>query len=187
VILYDGVPLQDISYRKLRRQMGVVLQEQLLFSGSIRENIGLGDSNVPIDDIAEAARLAEIRDEIERMPMQYETRIGESGSGLSGGQRQRVALARALACKPRILMLDEATSHLDAVTEALVHRNLTGIKCTRVVIAHRLSTVFNSDQVVVLDSGRVVERGTHESLMARGGNYWGLVNSQVASDCPVSD
>jgi ABC-type bacteriocin/lantibiotic exporter with double-glycine peptidase domain len=178
-ILYDGAPLQDLSYRKLRSQIGVVLQEPFLFSGSIRENICFGDANVSLDLIMEAARLAAIHDEIERMPMQYETRIGESGAGISGGQRQRVALARALAEQPRILVLDEATSHLDLATEALVEQNLSKLSCSRVVIAHRLSTIRDAAQIVVLEHGTAVERGSHEELISANGCYASLVSRQV--------
>jgi ATP-binding cassette subfamily B protein len=179
VILYDGVPLQDISYRRLRNQIGVVLQEPFLFSGSIRENIAFGDANLPFGEIGEAARLAAIDAEIEQMPMQYETRIGETGNEVSGGQRQRIALARALARRPGVLILDEATSHLDVATEALVDDNVSLISCTRVVVAHRLSTVSNADQIVVLDRGQVAQRGNHQSLLALGGYYADLVNGQL--------
>ena len=116
------------------------------------------------------------------MPMGYETHISESGTSLSGGQRQRLSIARALVHHPRILILDEATSHLDALTEAEVDGHLSRLQCTRIVIAHRLSTIVNADQILVLDQGRITERGTHDELLARGGLYAELVGSQLETE-----
>ena len=178
-ILLDGIPLRRLNYRSIRSQFGVVLQEPFLFSGSLRQNIGFGHPNLEFDAIVEAARLAEIQMEIEQMPMGYETRIAEGGIGLSGGQRQRLSLARALARKPAILLMDEATSHLDVATERRLERNLSQKACTRVVIAHRLSTICDSDQILVLESGVIAERGSHEELISRNGCYSALVCSQI--------
>ncbi|GAB3158675.1 NHLP family bacteriocin export ABC transporter peptidase/permease/ATPase subunit [Amycolatopsis stemonae] len=178
-IRYDGKPLAELGIDGVRRQFGVVLQEPFLFNGSIRANISIGDPAMPLEKVVEAATLAGIHDEIERMPMRYETLLGEGGSGLSGGQRQRLALARALATTPTFLLLDEATSHLDLATEALVDHNLSALACTRIVIAHRLSTVQNADRILVLDQGRVVEAGRHEELLELGGHYAGLVRTQL--------
>jgi ABC-type bacteriocin/lantibiotic exporter with double-glycine peptidase domain len=178
-IQYDGIPLHRLNYRALRRRCGVVLQEPSLFSGSIRRNIAFHDPGLPLDQVTAAARLAAIHDEIVQMPMGYETRVSEGGAGLSGGQRQRLALARALAQQPAILVLDEATSHLDVVTEGLVDRNVSALGCTRIVIAHRLSTIRNADLILVLDRGEIVERGSHDELLALGGRYAALVESQV--------
>jgi ABC-type bacteriocin/lantibiotic exporter with double-glycine peptidase domain len=177
-ILYDGTSAA-LNYRALRRQCGVVLQEPFLFCGSIRDNIAFGDPGVSLESVMDAARLAAIHDEIVQMPMGYETRVPERGIGLSGGQRQRLALARALVHRPTVLVLDEATSHLDAVTESRVDQNLSSLACTRIVIAHRLSTVRTADLILVLDRGRVVERGTHEQLLADGRSYATLVGSQT--------
>ncbi len=181
-ILYDGIPLGGLNYRTLRSQLGVVLQESFLFSGSIRQNIAFNDPGLSLEQVREAARLAAIHREILRMPMGYETEVAEGGNGLSGGQRQRLSIARALAHKPTILLLDEATSHLDVVTEGLVDQNLSSLSCTRIVIAHRLSTIRNADLILVLDEGVVVERGSHGELLARGGHYSALVQSQMGAE-----
>ena len=177
-IVYDGSPLHCLNYRALRSQIGVVLQDPFLFSGSIRQNIAFGNPDLGMAKIVEAARLAAIHDEIAAMPMGYETRIAEGGSGLSGGQRQRLSLARALSHQPAILLLDEATSHLDVVTENIVEQNLAQLDCTRIVIAHRLSTVHNADHIFVLEGGTVAELGSHQELVARDGYYAALVLSQ---------
>src|SRR5262249_29218909 len=161
----DGLPLQGLEYRSVRRQFGVVPQEPFLFSGSIRENLSFSTPGLTLDAIRQAARQAAIDEEVAGMPMGYETRLAEGGARLSGGQRQRLALARALAPEPAVLLLDEATSHLDVVTEAQIDANLEALSCTRIVIAHRLSTIRNADLILVLDRGEIVERGTHEELL----------------------
>lgn len=177
-ILYDDVSLESMNCRDLRRQFGVVMQDSLLFSGSVRQNISFSDPRLSLDKVKGAARLAVIDDDVEKMPMGYETLISEGSAGLAGGQRQRLSLARALAHEPVILLLDEATSHLDAITERQVDQNLSGLSCTRIVIAHRLSTIVNADLIVVLDHGKIVERGTHTTLLLQNGLYAELVNSQ---------
>jgi HlyB family type I secretion system ABC transporter len=177
-IHYDGKSLQDLNYRTVRRQWGVVLQESFIFSGSIRENIAFNNPAMTIKEVAIAAQLAVIHDDIIKMPMGYETRVDEGGTGLSGGQRQRLSLARALAHQPPMLLLDEATSHLDVVTESEVEKNLNELSCTRVVVAHRLSTVQNADVILVLDQGAIVERGSPAELLERDGHYAKLVQSQ---------
>lgn len=183
-INYDGIPLQKFDLSHLRSQLGVVMQESFLFSGSIRQNISLANPQITLEEVARAAQLAVIHDDIAFMPMGYESFVAEGGSSLSGGQRQRLSIARALAQKPAILVLDEATSHLDVQTEAEVDHNLSSLSCTRVVIAHRLSTIRNADQILVLDRGSIVERGTHEKLLARGGHYAALVQTQM-EEVPV--
>jgi ATP-binding cassette, subfamily B, bacterial len=181
-VLYDGIPLERMDYGSLRRQFGVVLQESTIFADSVRQNITFNDPTVPLDRVMAAARLAAIHEEIMGMPMGYETLLAEGGTGLSGGQRQRLAIARALAHEPAVLLLDEATSHLDVATEAEVDRGLNTLSCTRIVIAHRLSTVRNADLILVIDEGVIAERGSHKELLARGGLYAALIRGQLESD-----
>jgi len=149
-----------------------------MFAGSVRDNIALANPGLDLEKIRRAARLAEIDDFIAGLPMGYETPLAEMAGNLSGGQRQRLCLARALAHEPRVLILDEATSELDVETEAKIQRNLAGLSCTRVVAAHRLSTVRAADLIVVLDDGRIVEAGTHDELVDLNGVYAGLVQWQ---------
>lgn len=178
-ILYDNFPLSNLDYQEVRRQFGVVMQDSSLFSGSVRYNIGLHDPAMSMEQIIEAARLAAIHDDIQQMPMSYETLVSEGGSALSGGQRQRLAIARAIAHRPAILLLDEATSHLDVLTEQQVEHNLHSVPCTQVIIAHRLSTIRDADVIIVLDRGSIVEQGSHYDLMVRNGYYAQLVRSQM--------
>ncbi|MGW2155426.1 peptidase domain-containing ABC transporter [Nonomuraea sp. NPDC001699] len=177
-IRYDGVPAAELNLRTLRRQFGVVTQDPSLFSGSIRENIALNEPGASLERVVAAARLAALHDEIMDMPMGYETMLTDGG-GLSGGQRQRLALARAVLSRPKVLLLDEATSNLDSATEAAIEANLSRLVQTRIVIAHRLSTVRDADVILVIDAGRVVERGTHDELTAVGGKYTELVAAQA--------
>jgi ATP-binding cassette, subfamily B, bacterial HlyB/CyaB len=175
-VLIDGLDMSSISLRSLRQQVGVVDQDTFLFGGTIRENISLGHSGATLEEVSEAARLAGADEFIQKLPMGYETQIGEGGGLLSGGQRQRIAIARALLGNPRLLILDEATSHLDTESERIIQKNLNTILKgrTALVIAHRLSTVRNADLILVLDRGVLVESGNHEELMAKRGNYFYL-------------
>ncbi|GII03230.1 hypothetical protein Pta02_52380 [Planobispora takensis] len=177
-IRYGGVPLSEAEAGRLRRRFGVVTQEPALFTGTILDNITLGDPDASLARVHEAARLACVHDDIGAMPMGYHTHLTEGG-GVSGGQRQRIALARALLTRPDILLLDEATSHLDADTEAVIDANLGTLTQTRIVIAHRLSTVRDADLIVVLDGGRIAETGTHRELLRLGGRYARLAGRQA--------
>jgi ABC-type bacteriocin/lantibiotic exporter with double-glycine peptidase domain len=159
--------------------MGVVSQEPTFFSSTLRGNISITDPTSPLEPVIEAARLAQLHEDIQAMPMGYDTPLVDRGASLSGGQRQRLALARALMRKPAVLLLDEATSSLDAITERRVQQALATLRCTRVIIAHRLSTVVDADLILVMDRGRLVESGRHQELLLRGGIYSELVRAQV--------
>ncbi len=180
VIRIDGHDLRDLSLTSLRRNIGMVLQESFLFMGTLRENIKYGRPEATDDEVVQAAIAANAHDFITEFPEAYETRAGERGARLSGGQRQRIAIARALLCNPRILILDEATSDLDSESEALIQEALQYLMKGRTtfVIAHRLSTVMNADEILVLDHGKIVERGTHGELAAAGGLYSELCEIQ---------
>lgn len=177
-ILYDGKDLSMLDRRSVRSQLGIVTQDTQLFSGSIRRNISLSDPHMSLHRVIHAAKLACIHDDIIAMPLGYETPLADRGLSLSGGQRQRLAIARALASRPAILILDEATSHLDAVTEHRLNENLASLRCTRIVIAHRLSTIRNADLIVVMDGGKIVESGSHDVLLSSGGTYAALLRIQ---------
>ena len=172
-VLVDGVDLAMVDTSWLRRQIGSVLQENVLFNQSIRDNIALPDPAMPIEQVVEAAKLAGAHDFILELPEGYDTIVGERGASLSGGQRQRIAIARALVTNPRILIFDEATSALDYESERIIQDNMQRIAQGRTVfiIAHRLSTVRRSNRIITIDRGRLVEDGTHDELIKKGGRY----------------
>ncbi|MDZ7993495.1 MAG: peptidase domain-containing ABC transporter [Nostoc sp. EfeVER01] len=180
-VLIDGHDITSLSLRSLREQVGVVDQDTFLFGGTIRENISLAHPGATLAEIIEAARLAGADEFIKKLPMGYETQIGEGGGLLSGGQRQRIAIAKALLGNPKLLILDEATSHLDAESERIIQTNLNTILQgrTTLIIAHRLSTVRNADLILVLDRGVLIESGTHQELMAKRGHYFYLNHQQL--------
>ena len=185
-ITLDGVPVRQLAVADLRAFMGFVSQTVFLFDGTIAENLRIGAAEASREALADAARAAEAHDFIAALPDGYDTRIGERGQKLSGGQRQRLALARALLGDPRILILDEATSAVDNETEAAIQRSLALATRgrTSLVIAHRLSTVRHADQIYVMNQGRVVERGTHDDLLARHGHYarlWAVQTGEQAA------
>ncbi len=179
-VLIDGIDVRRISLQFLRRNIGMVLQENFLFSGTIRDNIRYGRPEATDEEVVRAAIAANAHDFIMEFPDGYETVVGERGTRLSGGQRQRIAIARALLRDPRILILDEATAELDSESEALIQEALERLMRDRTtfIIAHRLSTVMNADEIIVLDRGRIVERGTHAELATAGGLYAKLCEVQ---------
>ncbi len=180
-ISFDGYDLGELDHKRLRQQLGMVPQNPFLFAGSIRSNIALADPSVSFDRVMLAARKANVDGDIRAMPMGYETLVADGGSTLSGGQRQRIALARALLHEPAVVVLDEATSALDATTERGVMDQLRSLRTTRIVIAHRLSTVVHANTIVVMEEGRVVEVGTHDQLISKAGAYAELISDQTFS------
>lgn len=177
-VLYDGKNLESLDHASLRRRIGTVLQSGGLFQGDIFSNIIITAPELTLDDAWEAARTAGIAEDIEAMPMGMHTVIGESQGGISGGQRQRLMIARAIAPKPKLLILDEATSALDNKTQRQVSEALDAMGCTRIVIAHRLSTIRHCNRILVLDGGRIIEDGTYDELIEKGGFFADLVERQ---------
>ncbi len=179
-VLADGVDLSTVRLDSYRSQLGVVLQETFLFDGTIRENVAFGRPNATEEEILAACRIARVDEFAENFELKYDTVVGERGVKLSGGQKQRVSIARAILADPRILILDEATSSLDSESEALIQEGLRYLMRGRTtfVIAHRLSTVRRADQILVVEGGRIIERGTHETLYEQGGRYYDLYTKQ---------
>lgn len=179
-IMVEGLDVRDVTLSSLREQIGIVPQETMLFSGSVWENIRYGRLDATDEEVVEAARAANADEFIRQLPEGYDTKLGERGVNISGGQRQRLAIARAILKDPQILILDEATSALDTESEKVVQAALDRLMVGRTsfVIAHRLSTVFGADRILVIDHGEIVEDGTHEELLAKGGLYSNLYNIQ---------
>lgn len=179
-ILINDNNIEDIQIEKLREKIAYISQETFLFSGSILDNLSLGLDYATMDDVIEATKSAQAHDFINELPLRYETRLEENGANLSGGQRQRLSIARAMLKKPDILIMDEATSNLDAITEKQLDKTISEYSenMTTIFIAHRLSTIKNCDQIFVMDKGRIIERGTHEELKRLGGKYSMLAKQQ---------
>ena len=179
-VLYDRADLEGLDVQSVRRRLGIVQQQPYLFGLSVRDNIALADPSLTLSRVIEAAKAAHVHDDIAALPMGYDTVVADGGASLSGGQRQRLALARALVHRPSIVLLDEATSSLDALTERAIQDRLESLQATRIVIAHRLSTIKEADLILVMENGEIVERGRHDQLLAEGGAYARLVSAQVS-------
>ena len=179
-VLVDGRDLATVRLRDYRSQLGVVLQDNFMFDGTVTENIKFSRPEAQTEDVKAVSRIAHCDEFVEKFPNKYDTIVGERGVKLSGGQRQRVAIARAILADPRILILDEATSSLDSESEALIQDGLHALRKGRTtfVIAHRLSTIQSADQILVLERGQIVERGTHDQLLTRNGRYRQLYDKQ---------
>src|SRR6201999_1491789 len=179
-VMVDGTDLSTVRLNSYRSQLGLVLQETFLFDGTIRENAKFSRPEATEEQFLKACSIARVDEFAERFPEGYDTIVGERGVKLSGGQRQRISIARAILADPRILILDEATSSLDSESEALIQHGLSYLMQGRTtfVIAHRLSTIRRADQILVVEEGRIVERGTHTSLYALGGRYYDLYTRQ---------
>ena len=187
-ITLDGHDLRDISLDSLRRNVGVVFQESMLFNRTIKDNLLVGRPEATQEELERACRMAEAHDFIIRQPKGYDTLVGERGASLSGGQRQRLAIARALLKDPPVLILDEATSALDAATEARVQKALAALMAGRTtfIIAHRLSTVRDADEILVFEGGRIAERGSFDALVREDGRFAELVKTQLTASAPLA-
>ncbi|HNI83453.1 MAG TPA: ATP-binding cassette domain-containing protein, partial [Rhodocyclaceae bacterium] len=181
IVRFDGIDLREIDLAHLRRQIGVVLQDNFLFRGTVRDNLSITRPTAGFDEIVAAARLAGADEFIERLPQGYDTLLEENAANLSGGQRQRLAIARALLNRPRILILDEAASALDPESEAIFLNNLAGLTAGRtvIIVSHRLSALTRADAIMVLDRGHIVDAGRHEELLGRCAVYTQLWNQQT--------
>ena len=177
-VYYDGNDVKTLDLKSMRHHIGCVMQNSRLFSGNIYSNIVISAPHLTEQDAWEAAETAGIADDIHKMPMKMQTMISESANTISGGQKQRIIIARAVAAKPKILLFDEATSALDNITQKIVSDSLDKLKCTRIVIAHRLSTVRHCSRILVLDGGRIVEEGNYEELISHNGLFASLVERQ---------
>jgi ATP-binding cassette subfamily B protein/subfamily B ATP-binding cassette protein MsbA len=182
-ILVNGSDIRDFRLRTYRDLLAIVQQDVFLFDGSVRDNIAYGRHDATFAEVEDAARRANAHEFIVKLPEQYETFIGERGVKLSGGQQQRLAIARAILAQPQILILDEATSNLDTESEQLIQASMAALLAGRTtfVIAHRLSTIRRADLILLMEEGRVIERGTHDELMNAGGTYYGMVLRQMES------
>ena len=182
-ILIDGVNVNKLKLHQLRKNIGLATQDVLLYSDTIDGNIAYGDSNISKEEVVRFAKYSAASDFIAKMPEGYETIVGERGVGLSGGQKQRISLARALAVRPSILILDDTTSAVDLETEKEIQESLRNLDfpCTKIIIAQRISTTKDADQILIMQHGEITERGTHEELIKQGGYYAELVKLQAGA------
>jgi ABC-type bacteriocin/lantibiotic exporter with double-glycine peptidase domain len=178
-ILFDGLPRQQISPRTFASSVSYVDQDVFMFEGTIRDNLTLWDPTVPETNLVDALKDAEIHSEVVSRQGRYEAHVSEGGLNFSGGQRQRLEIARAMVANPAVMILDEATASLDPITEQKIDQALRRRGCTCIIIAHRLSAIRDADEIIVLRRGRIVERGTHDSLLAAGNVYAGLIHAEV--------
>jgi ATP-binding cassette subfamily B protein len=185
-VLIDGIDVRDVTLESLRQQIGIVLQETTLFTGTIAENIAFGRPDAPAEDIVAAAKAAAAHEFIESFPRGYETPVGERGSTLSGGQKQRIAIARAILMDPQILILDDFTSNVDFETELRIEQALEDLMegRTTFIIAQRISTVQSADRILVLDDGEIVDQGTHHELLRESPIYADIYCSQLEANVP---
>ena len=178
-IFYDTYNIDKVDKQSLRQHIGTCMQDGELFSGSIFSNLTITAPQASMEDAWEAARLAALDKDIEKMPMKMHTLLSDGASGLSGGQRQRILIARALMNKPAILFFDEATSALDNLTQKEVSQHLDALRCTRICVAHRLSTIIHCDRIILIEEGRVAEEGKYQELIEKKGLFYQLVRKQM--------